>query len=123
MNSKNGRLDEVIICTLFYSSFRHTNVAQRNRRDIGNTKKRDNALNLRYPEPYSSNSAVCSGCHPAVVNTLLTLPTLYVFFEYEVSSFYDIAVPTVNFKNALLARRFSLLSSKAKVLGENRIIF
>ena len=70
-----------------------------NTRNIGNTKKRDSALDLQYPEPYNSNSAVWSGCHPAVMNNLLTLPMVYVFFEYEMPSFYDIAVPTVNFKN------------------------
>jgi hypothetical protein len=79
-------------------------------------------MELRYPEPYNSKFAVCSGCHPADVNTLLTLSMLYDFFEYEMSSFYDIAVPTVNFKNVLKARRFSLLSSKRKVLRENRTI-
>ena len=35
----------------------------------------------------------------------------------------DVAVATVHFKNVLNARRLSLLSSKAKVLQENRIIF
>ena len=57
LNSINGRLSEVIICSLFYSSLCHTNVAQMNTRDIGSTKKRDNALELRYPKPYISNSA------------------------------------------------------------------
>jgi len=45
------------------------------------------------------------------------------FSKYEMSLFYDIAVSTVNFKNVLKAWRFSLLSSKAKALRENRIIF
>ena len=58
MNSKNGRLDEVIICTPFYSSLCRTNAAQMNKRDIGNAKKRDNTLEFRYPEPYNSISAV-----------------------------------------------------------------
>jgi len=58
LSSKNGNLGEVIICTPFYSSLSHTNVAQMNNGDIGNTKTRDNTLELSYPEPHNSNSAV-----------------------------------------------------------------